>query len=250
VPERKDDLVIVNHSHGNTKNSGHDLLNEYEESLEVLATSLVDGWNMASKFIRRIVKEHQEATRKNRRLAMSHQYQKQMQLRNGSGSGNYAKIAGRANVNVDDEDCLSLSASPTPSLVKSVASISSSSTTSSDFVVEQGIEIIFDPNNQGKCSSSSSSSSSSNGDKDEWKIFFGESKEGDVEKGAVMITNPCEEEVISISSSEHNVSVVEDSFSTTSSFAHVSEVNAGNVDNDNVEDDDDDVSWAMLSDDE
>lgn len=192
----------------NKKDIGPNLLDEYEESLEVMAASFVDGLKKTSKFIQRVIKEQQEKAKKNRRLLDS-----------------------------DDEDCFSLSVSSTPSIVKSVSSISSSSSHIDDAVVEQGIEIIFDPNNQNK-----SSKSSINGDKDEWKIFFGESKEEkeEFEEEVVMISNPCEEEVISISSSEHNDGV-EDLSSSVSSFEQVSESN---------DDDNDDVSWAMLSDDE
>jgi len=230
LPEdTKDSPVMVEHSHcspscKNSKNNNHNhnLLDEYEESLEVLTESFVQGLKRTSKFIHRIVKEHQEKARKNRRLID------------------------------DDEDNLSLSASPTPSLVKSVASISSSSSSHiDDFVVEQGIEIVFDPNNQNKSvGSNGSTSSNNNGDKDEWKIFFGESKEEkeEGEEEAVMISNLCEDEVISLSSSsslsEHNSRVVvEDSSSTASSFEQVSEAK-------DEDSDDDDVSWAMLSDDE
>lgn len=227
VPENnKDSPVMVEHSHCSHNNNkgfvqdAHDLLDEYEESLEVLAASFVHGLRKTSKFIQRVVKEHQENTKKSRSSLLSIH-------------------------NEDHQDCLSLSASSTPSLVKSVSSISSSSSHGNDIVVEQGIEIIFDPNNNH--SDSNSRSSSSNGDKDEWKIFFGESteekKDGgeEEEEEAVMISNPCEEEVISISSYEHNSVVLEDSTSTASSFEQVSEAN--NEDND-------DVSWAMLSDDE
>lgn len=114
----------------------------------------------------------------------------------------------------DAKRCDILSLSSSPSLAES-ASISSSSskvscTMSDDVVEEQGVEIVFD----------------STGKKDapeEWKIFFGEpAKE---EEEPVLITNPCNAGVISVSSCDES-----------SSFEEV--------------DHSDEVSWAMLSDDE
>ncbi len=150
-------------------------LEQYEDSLDALADSLIKGIDAVSRFVVRAIEKHHEN-----------------------------KIIVKRD---NDDDELSLSPEDHPSLAASVSlsSISSKSSISSNgsiiigednVVVEEGVEVIVDD-------------SSSN---EEWKIFFGEqdlncnsgssSSSGthSYEEEVVIINTPCDEDVVSLDS--------------------------------------------------
>lgn len=178
------------------------VVDQYDEILDNLTDSVGKGLQSASKFIFGIVKDYGEMAEKIQR----------------SHNSNY-------------DDVLSLSQSPSLAESASISSDSSSSTKlrsgsselGDDEVVEQGVEIVFDP----------FSKEGDNGDSEEWKIFFGDAFKGGAvdDVDAVLINHVCNEEIVSISSSEQD---------DMSSFEELSDHKEEN----------DNASWAMLSDDE
>jgi hypothetical protein len=210
--QEKKQVKTINH-HNNDENN--DQLVQFEELLDVVTVSVINGFFKVSKFIQRTVEEHHTHKQQRSQSQYQSQYQK----------------------------CDSLSSlSQSPSLAESASAASLSSTSACSFtddeeLEEQGVEIIFDP------------TKNNSSDSEEWKIFFGESKDEDGDEvddedgdedgddeveveAAVMITNPCDVEVISVSSSEKDVDEL--------SFEEISEGGNGS----------DDESWAMFSDDE
>lgn len=178
------------------------LVEEYDDALDNLTESVANGLQSASKFIFAIVKDYGEMAEKIQR----------------SRNSNY-------------DDVLSLSQSPSLAESSSISSASSSSAklrsgfseSEDEDVVEQGVEIVFDPLPK----------EGDNGNSEEWKIFFGDALKGGAgdDVDAVLINHVCNEEIVSISSSEQD---------DMSSFEELSDHKEEN----------DNASWAMLSGDE
>lgn len=148
--------------------SSDELIDQYEDTLENIATSVVKGLECASKFFLDAIKECEKQMNQNQQKNMN-------------------------------SDVLSISSGPSLAESSCISSASSSSSSvkssTDDVVVEQGVEIIFDKKGN------------NNEKSEEWKVFFGEGvgKEGDdnvaVDDDAVLINHICNSEIVSVSSS-------------------------------------------------
>lgn len=182
--------------------------NEYEEAIDTIADSMIRGLDALSKFIHLAVDEH---------------------LENQS-----RKMKGHDD---DDDDDELLSLSSTPSLAES-ASLSSNANSEEEekeqlsVLSQEGVEVIIDSSqsNSKITTTTTNTNTNTNTCDDEWRSFFGEPMKEANDDEAIIVNNPCDADVISLSSSENKN---DDVSSLDGSFAYV---------------DDDDSSWAIFSD--